>query len=543
MATIGHPESARELISASSDDSISPGYAAYVPFGLIVAGFSAVTLWLAANINLYIDELYSLHTTSHGFGYAAEQALDFEQQPPLFFLTLTAWRAIDGSDYFARLFSIGCCLATLFVVWRFARRYFERLPDWLTPLSFALNPFFIWVALDIRVYAMIVLLSAVLVTLFFDVFCSDRASRVKLVAFTLTAVAAIYTQYFMGSILVGFGLALLLRGKRRKIVPFVGSMLVVALALAPLLLGSVNQEFKEATATHMVAPLLLAERMLSSTLSFLYPHTWVADFSKYLNIAYVGIVLGMLVLVLREKGRSAYVDMLAIVVASMVAFFLLVIIGLQAPLEMPRHITSLFVPTLLLALGSFATIKDRARRQRICITYLIVLLVFGAADDAKTYQFPLSNSGDWERVVEFLSPRVAASEPIVVFDTEGALAIRHYYRGAARVVPIPHEQSFKSFDRRDFALQSPQQVARVFPAPSPVTGRAWLVLGVSVCSMVETGASCAYLNSYLNAHYRVIAERRFNGTIVRELQAKPKDALGSSEPTWIEFQTFVIRRS
>jgi 4-amino-4-deoxy-L-arabinose transferase-like glycosyltransferase len=499
-------------------DEVSSRGINYVPLGSIVLVFAAVTLWLSSKLNLYIDELYSLHTTSHGFGYALDQSLGFEQQPPLFFLVLTAWRTLDASDSFARLFSIGCCLATLYVVWHFGRRYFGTLPNWLTPLTFAINPFFLWVALDIRVYAMIVLLSALLVTLFFDAFGGERVSLGHAIAFTTVAIAGIYTQYFIGSMLLGFALALLLCGRWRRIVPFGVSMIVVALAFLPLLLGSVGNELSQETSTHVVAPLVLAGRMLSSTLSFVYPHTWIEK-SKALNVLYIALVVATLVFVLRERRRRDTVAMLAVIVASMIAFFLVVIIVVAAPLEMPRHISALYAPAMLFTLAAFAAIENAKSRKRVAFAYLGILLLFGAADDVKTYHPPISNSGDWQRVGAFLNARVAPSEPIAVFDTEGALGVRHYYRGRAPVVPLPHEQSFTVFDRRDFAITSPHELATLFPRASVTTGRAWLVYGVTACSMIEIGASCSYLDAYIASHFHVVSSAEFNGTTVEELQA------------------------
>ena len=505
-----------ELLS-TSDDVTSWG-GSYVPFALIALVFTAVALWLSTKLNLYIDELYSLHTTSHGFAYALAQSIGFEQQPPLFFLALTAWRSLDAGDSFARLFPIGCSLGTLFVVWRFGRRHFGTLPNWLTPLAFAINPFFLWVALDIRVYAMIVLLSALLVSLFFDAFAGERFSMRHAIPFTVVAVAAVYTQYFIGSMFLGFGLALLVGGRWRRLVPFGLSMVVVALAFLPLLLGSVGNELSQATSSHIVTPMVLAGRMLSSTLSFVFPHTWVEK-SKALNILYLALVFGTLGFLLRER-RSTAVYMLATVVASMVAFFLLVILVITAPLEMPRHISALYAPAILLALASFAAIDGAKLRRNLSFAYLCILLLFSAADDVKTYHPPLSNSGDWQRVGAFLNAHVAESEPIAVFDTEGALGVRHYYAGRARIVPLPHEQNFDVFDRRDFAIKSPQELATVFPSASRATGRVWFVFGVTACTMVEVGASCPYLDAYLASHFRILSSTKFNGTTVQELQAK-----------------------
>ncbi len=493
-------------------------------FGLTVAAFTLVALALGTKLNLYIDELYSLHTTDHGFGYALQQAIGFEQQPPLFFLALTAWRMLLPSDFFARLFPICCSIATLFVVRAFGRRRLSVLPDWSAPLAVTLNPFFLWTALDVRVYAPIVLVSSILVTAFFEAFADEDLSLSKLAGFTLAAIAALYTQYFIGSLFVGFALTLLLAGPRRKIVPFVVSMAVVALACLPLL-GILRHEFHDATVVDAVTPLTVGGHMVSALAAFVYPHYWIGVVSKFLILPYVTLTLFSLVFVLREIRFSSTLQRLVTIAACSIAFFTLVIVVARAPLEMPRHIATLFVPIVLLGLAGIAAKLGDIERRRALAAYVALLAVFSAADDAVAFRPPISNTGDWQRVGDFLNARVRASEPIAVFDTEAVLAVQHYYRGSSRIVALPHAQDFTVFDRRDFAIRNPAELAAAFPAPSPVTRRVWLVFGTSGCTIVEFNASCSILNSYLERHFNVVQEGKFNGTVVRELQVKRESSI------------------
>ncbi len=486
-------------------------------FGITVCAFAIVSLGLGLKLNLYIDELYSLHTTSRGFAYALQQSLGFEQQPPLFFIVLTAWRLLSRSDAFARLLPVECAVVTLFVVRSFSRRRLKGLPDWVAPLAVAINPFFLWAALDVRVYALIILISAVLVSSFFDAFVSDAAGRIDVAWFTVVAVAALYTQYFLGALFVGFAAVLLLLGPRRKIVPFAGAMAVVVVASLPLL-AAVRNQFQQATVVNAIPPLALAGRMLSATASFVYPHYGIGAVSKLLNLAYLAIVVISLVVLAAGLRTDRTVRRLFALAGCIGACFLFVIVVARAPLEMPRHISALFIPVVLLALASIAALPA-ALRGRVLAAYLTVLAVSSATNDAFSYRPPLSKEGDWQRVGSFLNTHVGRAEPIAVFDAEDVLAVRHYYNGASAVVALPREQSFAVFDRRDFAIAGDRQLAAVFPAAAPATGRAWLVVGVSVCPIVELGRSCATLDSYVNAHYKVLQQRVFDGTVVRELRA------------------------
>jgi hypothetical protein len=99
------------------------------------------------------DEEYALASTAHGLGYALHRAFYYELQAPVWFGLVALWRGLDPSVAFARLFSILCATATCFALRAIALRLRPRLD----PLPFvalvALNPFFIYAALEVRVYA------------------------------------------------------------------------------------------------------------------------------------------------------------------------------------------------------------------------------------------------------------------------------------------------------------------------------------------------------------------------------------------------------
>lgn len=56
-----------------------------------------LTLPLAARLNLWLDEAYSLHTTGGGTLRALDEAIRHELQAPLYFIVLQLWRELDHS--------------------------------------------------------------------------------------------------------------------------------------------------------------------------------------------------------------------------------------------------------------------------------------------------------------------------------------------------------------------------------------------------------------------------------------------------------------
>src|SRR5256885_4076082 len=97
--------------------------ASVVIISLLILLNVCLTLFLAFKLNVWVDEAFTLHTTAQGVRYAFNQALQFELQPPLYFVMLGAWRKLDGSIFFARLFSVICVALALVVVADLARKF------------------------------------------------------------------------------------------------------------------------------------------------------------------------------------------------------------------------------------------------------------------------------------------------------------------------------------------------------------------------------------------------------------------------------------
>ena len=84
-----------------------------------------IVLPLAYSLNIWGDEGSTLHTTQHGFFDAFQNAGASERQAPLYFWMMSLWRSINGSIFFARLFSIFCSVSAIKLFADLTRRLFE----------------------------------------------------------------------------------------------------------------------------------------------------------------------------------------------------------------------------------------------------------------------------------------------------------------------------------------------------------------------------------------------------------------------------------
>ncbi|MFM7427955.1 MAG: hypothetical protein ACKO7W_23655 [Elainella sp.] len=163
-------------------------YIAVVGLHLLIA------IYLSVVLNIGVDDAYSLDTTSKNFDYTLHQAIHFEIQAPLYFTLLYFWRLINSSIFFARLFSLFCILLSLYAVDRTARRYLSRVPSIWVVAAVALHPYTIWAATLIRVYALAILLSVLLMLFFYDGYLSEQPQPRARWLYAVTAVVACYTH-------------------------------------------------------------------------------------------------------------------------------------------------------------------------------------------------------------------------------------------------------------------------------------------------------------------------------------------------------------
>ena len=203
---------------------------------LLLFGHLGLTLWLSATLGVWQDEAFSLDTKGGSAARTLHQALFFELQPPLYFLLLWAWRRLaDGYDW-ARLLSVACTGAALAALWALARRHLDHRTATAGLPLLAGHPFVLWHATEIRVYALALLLAALLVLAFHDAFLeSPPERRWARAAYPALAMAAVYTQYYLATLVLAHALVVLLL-HRHQLAGYVRRMLPAGLAVLPLAL-------------------------------------------------------------------------------------------------------------------------------------------------------------------------------------------------------------------------------------------------------------------------------------------------------------------
>lgn len=480
-------------------------------FALIALAYASIGAVLAALLGTWTDEEYTLATTAHGIPYAIERALNYELQAPLYFAVLAAWRSLDGSVWFARLFSVLCATAFLLVIARIGRRIAPKTDPLPFALLAALNPFVVYAAFDIRLYALALLLSAMLWLAFDAGFARGANTRAR-IAFVLLAIAAIYVQYFLGFMLIGFGCALLVLRRRRSLGAYLAYCTIVALAVLPLALEAKHQ----AGAYQAAAPPLLGllrAALVHPWLDFVLPYDHVWDAVPYARLLYGLIVVATVALLV--AGRPVLTRATIALLASAVAIEL-VYVALSAAVRLPLqplYFVALYVP---LASALYAAVNDFAPGRRApAVALFAIIATLSAAVLAAEYRH-LAQPGDWKRVAAYLEENARPNDAVAVFPPDGLPALLRAYRDVPPAVPYPHAESNDVYSVASVSVRSASDALAGFEQLS-AHHVIWFVM--PPCDANDPQYGCRYVQSTLAAHFQLLSQRAFYENDVYELSA------------------------
>lgn len=492
---------------------------------LLIGCHLLIVLPLAWHLNIWSDEASSLYSTE-SIGFAFQNAASVERQAPLYFWVLSLWRMLNGSVFFARLLSI---IFSGVAIWLFAgiaqRLLRSTRASMLATAFFALHPILIWASTEIRVYALVILLSIALLRVFLTAFFDEsRATTQKSAGlfFLLLCVASLYTNYYLGFLLVGLFAALVVTGRWRPAAHYLATMAATAAAVSPLAF-SFGSQFAVNTTDIGDTPSVIAgsRHIWNHVLTFILPadvrpgYEATAVGLVRLWIVRIGIGATAVLAALRWRRLSHYTIGLGALSTTILGGLLVAYFFVGGSLVELRHASVLFAPlTLFLASlisDAYATDNDPGVwKYAATLAGVMVLWFFWYAVSG---MYPgWTKNGDWARVGAYIQQNEKPDQPIVVFHTYDALAMHYEYHGVNRVVP---DERFFDFD---FGVATPERVKErtdftIAKIPSDAN-EIWLIAN----DECKQPGVCAEFEQFLNDNYQVVEQRAFyrnNVTLLR----------------------------
>lgn len=467
-----------------------------------------IALPLAYMLNAWADEASSLYSSQHGLMFALQNAGSDEKQAPLYFWLLSIWRYADRSIFFARLLSIVFSLGSIAIFIKLASSWFSRRGLIFAVFAFGLHPYLIWASLEIRVYAMIVFLSLALIMAFFNVFLSEeKPNFLRHAIFFILSVISLYTNYYLGFLLVGLFSILIYRRDQRAAFRYVAIMAAAGLCFVPQIL-QVKSQFAENT-SGFIEPRSIFEALQivwNIFLTFalpteLFPEEPITVVSLVrLWMMRAAVVFGIGYLIWKRPKLSPETRSMLVVVAVtfaglVAAYFLLGRIYLNI-----RHAAVIFAPLLLAIFLLFRDGIDLNEMRLKPATAIAALLIAISYFYSVVTLYPtMAKRGDWHRVAAYISANEKQGEPIVVFPPFEALALPYHYNGANRVLPPSGFFDQEASGAMGSAASMTRQNQAIIDTIPKDAERVWLVVG-GQC--ISTDA-CRPLENFVNEHYTI----------------------------------------
>lgn len=382
----------------------------------VVAGRAATLL----RYDLWYDELYSVFTALGDLGQLWQASVADRVHPPLFYIVLWGWlKVVEPTPTLLRLLPlVGFVLALGATWWAAGRIGLTSRGRAVATLAVALNPIAFDAGADLRGYALLAALVAVMIGAMHPLRpepdSEAEPEHRHLALLIAAAIGATWTHYFAWPTVVAVAVVLVLNHRRRDAALLLG---ITALAFAPWLAALLGAEGEQTAAQ------IGWGNTLGLHDALLLPGTLLAGRTPLIAMA-VAAVIGWMLLVTALKRTPS--RELALLVAAPPAAVVVASLTLGLAIWEPRYLIGAVPPlALLLAMWS----DSISPLPRIAAVALLGLSAWGAVTPAD-WRIP------WKGITRDLAER-SDGQPVYAFDGFSAIPIRYYARMEGLRLNVP----------------------------------------------------------------------------------------------------------
>jgi mannosyltransferase len=351
-----------------------------------------------------------------------------ESNPPLYYVLAWGWaKAFGTGEVGLRSLSALFGAATVPIGYLIGRQLVGRRAGLIAAAIVAVNPMLIWYSQEARSYALLVFFGA-LALLFFVRALQARGGR-DLALWALASALALCSHYFaiFGVAIEAVWLAVALRSEWRRVMPAIGVVFAVGLALLPLIAAQVNP-------THIgwIDHSPLSTRIFQTGVSFLAGETGhvIAEppRERFASIPAVLIGFALALVALRGSLRERRSAALGLVVGIGVVLLASGVALAGKDYIVERNLLPALVPLAMAAAVGYGV--DRARRTGLVVAAL--LCAYWLAYDIHVSRTPNLQRPDFRELTERLGP---PTQPRAILTWKlAADPIQFYLRGPSERV-------------------------------------------------------------------------------------------------------------
>jgi mannosyltransferase len=334
------------------------------------------------------------------FEHMLRQVKGSESNPPLYYVLAWAWaKAFGTGEIGLRSLSALFGVATIPVAYLIGRELASNRGGLVAAAVVAVNPMLIWYSQEARSYAVLVFFGTLALLFFVRALRSGRGRDLALWA--LASTLALCSHYFavFAVAIEAVWLLVALRSRWRLVLPAVGAVIAVGLALLPLISAQVNP-------THIgwIDHSALSSRLFETGIGFLAGETGhvIAEppRERYALIPVVLIGVALLLVALRGSPREKRGALLGLVVGLGVVLLASAVALAGKDYIVERNLLPALVPLATVAVLGFAGSGAR----RLGLVCAVVLCVYWLAYDVYVTRTPNLQRPDFRDLAEQLGP-------------------------------------------------------------------------------------------------------------------------------------------
>jgi len=453
-----------------------------VTFALRVYRLEAQSLWSDEGLSLYRARLTLGENLSNVIVIPPNIPTQ-DTNPPLYFVTLSALRALAGeSEYALRFVSVMAGVLLVPLLYVMGKRLFSERAGVLAAVLGTFSPFLIWYAQEARMYTLLAMLSLASVYLLLRAidFPANRGEGTRLanskhhwlswLAWAVVTLAMLYTHFTTFFLLLFESvvlLAALVRSRRREALWVIALLALLAIPLTVYALSRARQGvdpvFGFRPLDSMVSE-VVGTFIVGRTNDFFQP--WWAVLPGALMFA-IGISGGLL-----SKSRRLPTVLIALYLfVPLLAFYAATF--LRPLYTGPRHLTLLLPPLYLMMAYGLALLWVHMRVVGIA-ALAMVLVVMGWWLRVQ-FTDPAYVKDDMRSAACAIAAQAKPEDGVVVHDAITSFVFDYYYRRCGGQAPWKIIPTYPSLDvgvaLRDFQTEA-NRVARLWfvTDPHPLNG-------------------------------------------------------------------------
>lgn len=408
-------------------------------FWIFIILYVMFLLHTANSINISEDETYTLNTTSRNVVAVIRQSYLFEFQSPGYFVLLSFWRLFNSGIFFAKLFSMLSIGVASIYIYKLSNLFLGKKNNRWLIIIFLLNPFTVWAALEIRLYAFAILLSTVCIYLFYRYIF--EGNKVYLRLFLISALISVYTQYFFVLLIITLAVSSIFLKGWKYFLKLCFPLLVVAVLFLPNLLFLPDQLKMQTSSNGINSSNLISIIRSPQTLILAINYvtnTWQTRIIRLLFLLLFAFSVFRLYRNRLTYNNRFYVNFKLILLSVFLLIGLFFIVFFSSGVGYTAKYMAVAFPFFILLFTIFSSYSGFYRTS----IYSVLSLYFGIILFS-VYRHPV-NTYDYISLAKYIKKIERSNEPILIYRPAIALPFTYYYRGINSIVPLPFPVKFDS---------------------------------------------------------------------------------------------------